>query len=54
MQRSWADFATNGVPSLGEQNWPAYNTTERATAILGRDVTIERDPNRQVRQAWGS
>jgi para-nitrobenzyl esterase len=54
MQRSWADFATNGVPSLGSQDWPAYNTTERATAILGRDVTIERDPNRQVRQAWNS
>ena len=54
MQRSWADFATNGVPSLGSQDWPAYNTTERATAILGRDVTVERDPNRQVRQAWNS
>jgi carboxylesterase type B len=54
MQRSWADFATNGVPNLGSQDWPAYNTTERATAILGRDVTIERDPNRQVRQAWNS
>ena len=54
MQRSWADFATDGVPSLGRQNWPAYNTTERATAIFGRDVTIERDPNGQVRQAWDS
>ena len=54
MQRSWADFATDGVPSLDGQNWPAYNTTERATAILGRDVTIERDPNGQVRQAWDS
>jgi para-nitrobenzyl esterase len=54
MQRSWADFAANGVPSLGSQNWPAYNTTERATAILGRQATIEGDPNGQVRQAWAS
>jgi len=54
MQRSWADFAAEGVPSLGDQDWPSYSADERATAILGRDVTVERDPNRQVRQAWNS
>ncbi|CAB4632768.1 unannotated protein [freshwater metagenome] len=54
MQRSWADFAAEGVPSLGDQDWPSYSADERATAILGKDVTVERDPNRQVRQAWNS
>ncbi len=54
MQKAWADFARNGVPSLGASDWPSYDLTDRNTAILGRDVTVERDPNGQVRQAWGS
>jgi carboxylesterase type B len=46
-----------GIPfaqAPDSQNWPAYNMAERAMAILGRDVAIERDPNRPVRQAWNS
>ena len=54
MQKAWADFARDGVPSLGSGDWLAYNVTDRYTAILGRDVTVERDPNGQVRQAWAS
>jgi para-nitrobenzyl esterase len=52
MQKAWADFARDGVPSLGTSDWPSYNVSDRSTAILGRDVTVERDPNGQVRQAW--
>jgi hypothetical protein len=46
-----------GIPlaqAQGSHNWPACNTTMQSTAILGRDVTIERDLNGQVRQAWNS
>jgi carboxylesterase type B len=53
MQKAWADFARDGVPSLGTSDWPSYDVSDRSTAILGRDVTVERDPNGQVRQAWG-
>ena len=52
MQRSWAAFATEGVPSLGDTEWPAYDVTHRSTAIFGRDVSVECDPNQSVRQAW--
>ena len=54
MQKAWADFARDGVPSLGTSDWPTYNATDRNTAIFGRDVSVERDPNGQVRQAWRS
>jgi len=53
MQKAWADFAHDRVPSLGTSDWPSYDVSDRSTAILGRDVTVERDPNGQVRQAWG-
>ncbi len=52
MQRSWADFAREGVPSLGDADWPSYDLELRTTAIFGREVSVEHDPNGAVRQAW--
>lgn len=52
MQRSWADFAREGVPSLGDADWPSYSRESRTTAIFGREVSVEHDPNGAVRQAW--
>jgi para-nitrobenzyl esterase len=52
MQRSWASFASEGVPSLGDTEWPTYDAVDRSTAIFGPNVSIECDPNRSVRQAW--
>jgi carboxylesterase type B len=52
MQRSWASFASEGVPSLGGTEWPTYDAVDRSTAIFGPNVSIECDPNRSVRQAW--
>jgi para-nitrobenzyl esterase len=52
IQRAWAAFARDGAPDLDGAEWPAYDTEVRATAILGRTVTVERDPNGPVRQAW--
>ena len=50
MQRSWADFARDGIPSLGDQTWTSYDSTRRATAIFGRNVQLEDDPNGAVRR----
>lgn len=52
IQQSWADFANDGVPTLGDTEWPAFGTENRTTAIFGRKITVESDPNGQVRQAW--
>jgi len=54
IQRSWADFANDGVPTLGDAKWPAFGTENRFTAIFGRNITVESDPNGQVRQAWNT
>ena len=54
MQRSWTDFARNGVPTLGEAQWSEYTPTERSTAILDAKVSISNDPNGAVRQAWNT
>lgn len=52
IQRAWAEFAGDGAPSLGDLPWPPYDSSNRSTAILGRSVSIEADPNGNVRRAW--
>lgn len=52
VQHAWASFARDGAPSLGATNWPPYDDERRATAILGRSVSIQDDPNGAVRRAW--
>lgn len=52
LQKSWADFARDGVPSLGNQDWPTYTPTQRTTAIFGESVVTVDDPYGAVRQAW--
>jgi para-nitrobenzyl esterase len=52
IQRAWTSFARDGVPSLDGTEWRSYDTTDRATAIFGRSVTVEYDPDGPVRQAW--
>ena len=49
MQRTWLDFATG--PGL--QDWPRYDSTRRATRVIGssRDVSVE-DPDAVRRAAW--
>lgn len=52
IQRAWGAFARDGAPSLDGRQWPTYESDRRATALLGRDVTIIDDPNGAVRRAW--
>ena len=50
--RAWSAFARTGRPDLDGVEWPEYDASDRATAILGRSITIESDPNGAVRRAW--
>ena len=44
VQRMWVNFATTGNPSTPTHYWPAYETTQRATMILGDNILLENDP----------
>ena len=50
--RAWAGFAREGAPTIADLDWPQYDAIDRCTAILGRTITIESDPNGAVRRAW--
>ena len=44
VQRMWVNFATTGNPSTPTHYWPAYETTQRATMLLGDNIMLENDP----------
>ena len=53
VQQLWTSFAATGTPRAVGITWPAYDTTQRATLILDRRVTVQDDPYPQARTAWG-
>ncbi|MEX1217374.1 MAG: hypothetical protein WEA11_02500, partial [Acidimicrobiales bacterium] len=44
----------DGVPTLGAKDWPSYDLVLRSTAIFGKEISVEDNPNDKVRQAWHS
>ena len=44
VQRMWVNFAATGNPSTPVHYWPAYETTQRATMVLGDNILLENDP----------
>lgn len=53
MQDAWIAFAHGGRPDHPHlPAWPAYDTTRRATMILGRDRRVEDAPRDPERQFW--
>ncbi|MBR5684983.1 MAG: carboxylesterase/lipase family protein [Muribaculaceae bacterium] len=44
VQQMWVNFATTGNPSTPVHHWPAYETTQRATMVLGDNILLENDP----------
>jgi para-nitrobenzyl esterase len=52
VQALWVSFARDGVPSApGGPHWPPYDpTADRATLLLGRNLTIEHDPRAAIRR----
>ena len=50
---AWINFARGGDPShSGIGTWSAYDATERATMIFGRESKLERAPFEEERRAW--
>jgi para-nitrobenzyl esterase len=49
----WTAFARTGDPNNPNiPNWPAYDTTSRATMIFDADTRVENDPRGEIRKFW--
>ncbi|MBQ6079364.1 MAG: carboxylesterase family protein [Muribaculaceae bacterium] len=44
VQQMWVNFASTGNPSSTTHYWPAYESTQRATMMLGDNVMLLNDP----------
>jgi para-nitrobenzyl esterase len=52
MSGAWAAFARTGNPNHKRlPNWPAFNTSERATMIFDNQCEVVNDPYREERLA---
>jgi para-nitrobenzyl esterase len=52
---AWVAFARTGNPNHeGFPNWPAFNTSERATMILNTECKVVNDPYGEERRALAS
>ena len=53
MQDAWIAFAKTGRPSHGELDpWPAYDSSRRATMVLGKQCWVEDAPLEDERSVW--
>ena len=50
VQQMWVNFASTGNPSISGHYWPAYESTQRATMLLGDSIRLENDPAARQRQ----
>lgn len=50
VQQMWVNFATTGNPSTPAHYWPAYESQQRATMVLGDTVKMVNDPLSEQRQ----
>ena len=50
VQQMWVNFATTGNPSTPVHHWPAYETTQRATMVLGDNILLVNDPLKEQRE----
>ena len=53
MSAAWTTFARTGNPNVKGllPEWPVFDTTQRATMILGSDCRVVNDPNGEERRA---
>jgi para-nitrobenzyl esterase len=53
MAETWTNFARTGKPAHPTlPDWPAYETTRRATMILDAECRVVDDPRSEGRQLW--
>jgi para-nitrobenzyl esterase len=53
MHLSWIMFARSGNPNTsGLPQWPAYDTTQRATMLFNEECQVVNDPQSNQRQVW--
>ena len=50
VQQMWLNFAKTGNPSTPSHYWPAYESAQRATMVLGDSITLTNDLLGQQRQ----
>ncbi len=50
VQQMWLNFARTGNPSTPSHYWPAYESAQRATMVLGDSITLANDLLGQQRQ----
>jgi para-nitrobenzyl esterase len=53
MSAAWTNFARTGNPNVKGlmPDWPAFDTTRRATMVLNNECTVVNDPNGDERRA---
>ncbi len=53
MSQMWSTFARTGKPGAkGQPDWPAYDTTRRATMMINAECKVADDPFRLEREFW--
>ena len=53
MSQMWSTFARTGKPGAkGQPDWPAYDTTRRATMMINAECKVVDDPFRLEREFW--
>ena len=53
MSQMWATFARSGTPGAkGQPEWPAYDTTRRATMLINAECRVVDDPFALERSLW--
>jgi len=50
---AWVAFAKTGDPNNSKvPNWPAYDSTKRATMVFDNETRVENDPRGDIRRFW--
>jgi para-nitrobenzyl esterase len=50
---AWVSMAKNANPNCSKvPNWPAYDTTNRATMVFDKEIHVENDPRDEIRKFW--
>ncbi len=53
MSQMWSTFARTGKPGAkGQPDWPAYDTTRRATMLINAECKVVDDPFSLEREVW--